>query len=246
MSFAAQPAQHSNTERYRVVPIAHVARSNQPVHSPAIQDDPLSALQAIGTVAHFARNATIFSDGDDASYSYRIVSGTVRLCKLMPDGRRQIAEFAAPGDFFGFDRRAAYSLTAEALTDVVAIRYARLRLDRLGAERSEIQRSLMDVLSRDLWSAQNHLVMLGRQTAKERVVSFLLALAERSDARDGAVLNVPMTRQDIADYLGLTIETVCRAISELKRARLISIPSRTQIVVRDLERLREIAEADEH
>lgn len=208
------------------------------------QDDCFKALQAIGTVAHFARNTTIFSDGDDADYSYRIVSGTARLCKLMSDGRRQIAEFLAPGDFFGFEWYSTYSLSAEALTDVVAVRYVRSRLDRLSGEHLDVQRSLMNVLSRDLWAAQNHLVMLGRQTAKQRVVAFLVALAERNGTRNGGTLDVPMSRQDIADYLGLTIETVCRAVSELKRQRLIGIPNRTHIVIRNLESLRRISEGD--
>ncbi|HTW33175.1 MAG TPA: helix-turn-helix domain-containing protein [Rhizomicrobium sp.] len=204
----------------------------------------LSALQTIGTVAHFGRNGTIFSEGDDANYSYRIVSGTVRLCKLMSDGRRQIAEFVGSGDFVGIEWLDTHAFTAEALTDVVAVRYARSRLDRLGEERSDVQRSLMAVLSRDLWVAQNHLVMLGRQTAKERVVSFVLALTERHGVKNGGAIEVPMGRQDIADYLGLTIETVCRAISELKRARLIDVPNRTHIVIRNLEKLQEIAEGD--
>lgn len=206
------------------------------------RDDGFAALQAIGTVSRFERNATIFSDGDHADFSYRIVSGTVRLCKLMSDGRRQIAEFLSVGDFFGLEWLDTHAFTAEALTDVVAVRYARARLDRLGQERSDVQRRLTALLSRDLWSAQNHLVMLGRQTAQERVVSFLLALAERIGARNGGTLDVPMSRQDIADYLGLTIETVCRTISDLKRRRLIDVPNRTLIIARDLERLREIAE----
>jgi len=207
-------------------------------------DEGLNALQAIGTVVRFARNATIFNDGDDADYSYRLISGTVRLCKLMSDGRRQIAEFPVAGDFFGLEWLDTHAFTAEALTDVIAVRYLRSRLDRLGRERGDVQRSLMTRLSHDLWAAQNHLVMLGRQTARERVVSFILALAERAGATGGGTLDVPMSRQDIADYLGLTIETVCRTISDLKRQRLIDVPNRTEIVVRDIEKLRDIAEGD--
>jgi len=226
--------------------LAFRTTSATPIEAPALlrtmPDDGFSALQAIGTVARFARNATIFSDGDDADYSYRLISGTVRLCKLMSDGRRQIAEFVAAGDFFGLEWLDTHAFTAEALTDVVAIRYSRSRLDRLGQERGDVQKGLLTLLSRDLWAAQNHLVMLGRQTAKERVVSFLLALAER--AGNSGMLDIPMSRQDIADYLGLTIETVCRTISDLKRQRLIDVPNRTQIALRNLEKLRDIAEGD--
>ena len=208
------------------------------------QEDSIPALHAIGTVAHFTRNAMIFSEGDEANYVYRIVTGAVRLCKLMSDGRRQIAGFLLPGDFFGFEWRAIYSLSAEALTKVKVVCYARSRLDRLGAERADVQRSLMSLLSRDLWAAQNHLLTLGQRSAKERVVSFLLALAERNGTREGGTLDIPMGRQDIADYLGLTIETVCRALSELKRQHLIDIPDRTHIGIRNLEALRDIAEGE--
>jgi len=215
-----------------------------PPHVAATSDEGLTALATIGTVVHFQRHATIFSDGDEANYSYRITSGTVRLCKLMSDGRRQIAEFLSSGDFLGFEWLRTHAFTAEALTDVVAIRYARSRLDRLGQERSDVQRSLMSLLSRDLWAAQNHLVMLGRQSARERVASFLLALAERKGAKSGGTIEVPMGRQDIADYLGLTIETVCRTVSELKRMRFIAVPNRTQITLCNIGALREIAEGD--
>lgn len=236
MSFAAQ-----STLSHSRPAAAVVARATSRL--PA-EDDSLSALQAIGTVSHFARNTAIFNEGDDADYSYKVVSGAVRLCKIMCDGRRQIAEFLLPGDFFGFEWRETYSLTAEALSDVVVVRYARNRLDRLGDERRDVQRRLMMLLSQDLWAAQSHIVMLGRQTAKERVVSFLVALAERVHAKSGDTLDIPMGRQDIADYLGLTIETVCREISELKRARLIAVPSRTEIVVLNLAALRSIADPD--
>ncbi len=209
-----------------------------------ILDDSLSAIQAIGQTVRYNRDETIFSDGDDALYSYKVVSGTVRLCKLMSDGRRQIAEFLQAGDFFGFECRDTHSLTAEALEDVVVIRFHRSRLDRLGEERRDVQRRLMALISRDLWAAQNHLLLLGRQTAKERVASFLLSLAARTNAKSGDTLDIPMCRQDIADYLGLTIETVCRAISELKRGRLIAVPNRMQIVVHNVPALREIAGGD--
>jgi CRP-like cAMP-binding protein len=211
---------------------------------PAENDPCFAALQPIGMVAHFARNTTIFSDGGEASYSYRLLSGTVRLCKLTSGGRRQITQFLTPGDFFGFEPLQTHSLSAEALTDVEVIRYSRSRLDRLSTVRLDVQRGLTNVLSRGLSAARDHLLILGQHTAQERVVSFFLALAERNGAVNGDVLHLPMGRQDIADYLGLTIETVCRAISELKRRHLIDIPDRTHVTVRNLEALRESAERE--
>jgi len=242
MSHAAEAVQSSFTPINRAGQAVSVPASAKSGAAP--KRDHLSALQAIGSIAHFARNATIFSEGDDANYFYRVVSGAVRLCKLMGDGRRQIADFLLPDDFFGFEWLKTYSLTAEALTDVVVVRYSRSRLDRLGEARHDVQESLMGALSRDLWAAQNHVVMLGRQSAKERLVSFILALVERVGAKNGDALELPMSRQDIADYLGLTIETVCRTISELKRARYIDVPNRSQITVRNIDALRDIADGE--
>lgn len=103
----------------------------------------------------------------------------------------------------------------------------------------------MHMLRRDLWAAQNHLLMLGRQTAKERVASFLLLMAERHKTKYCKAIDIPMSRQDIADYLGLTIETVCRALGELKRVGIISVPNRHQIIVRNTEVLESMALGEE-
>ncbi len=209
------------------------------------QDDALFALQSVSTTSRFGRNQTIFNEGDDARYSYKILEGGVRLCKVRSDGRRQIAEFLLPGDMFGFEVGDEHSLTAEALGDVVLMRCSRSQVERLSDESVDVRRKLMFLLRRELTAAQDHLVMLGRQTAKERVASFLLLLAERNDAEDGVALDLPMGRQDIADYLGLTIETVCRALTDLKKDGLIAIPNRHQVVIRRIEALELVAEGDD-
>jgi CRP-like cAMP-binding protein len=211
----------------------------------ATQEDALFALQSVSTTSRFGRNQTIFNEGDDARYSYKILEGGVRLCKVRPDGRRQIAEFLLPGDMFGFEVGDEHSLTAEALCDVVLMRCPRSHVERLSDESIDVRRKLMALLRRELSAAQEHLVMLGRQTAKERVASFLLLLAERNQADDGDALDLPMGRQDIADYLGLTIETVCRALTDLKKDGLIAIPNRHQVVIRRIEALELVAEGDE-
>ncbi len=209
------------------------------------RDLALAPLKAIGTISRFVRNETIFSEGDQACACFKVVSGAVRLCKVLPDGRRQIADFRLAGDFFGLEATDEYALTAEALGDVVVVRYARVRLERLEDEQAHLRRDLMGVLCRDLTAAQMHLIMLGRQTAMERVASFLVQLAKRQEVDGVGTITVPMGRQDIADYLGLTIETVCRAISEMKRARTIDVPDRHHIVIRDLDELQAKAEGDE-
>lgn len=209
------------------------------------RDDDLRALQQVGTKVRFARNTTIFNDGDDAAYTYKIVSGAVRLCKHTSNGRRQIADFLLAGDYFGFLQLGTYSFTAEAVTDVVVIAYPQRQIEQLSNTLPSMSRRLLTLLSQRLLGMQDHLVMLGRQTAKERVASFLLLLAERSEAEEGEAFEVPMGRQDIADYLGLTIETVCRALSDLKRTRLIAIPNVHQLVITDQADLEAAAHNDD-
>lgn len=208
-------------------------------------DDAFFPLQAVSSLLHFGRNQTIFNEGDDARYSYKIVEGGVRLCKMRPDGRRQIAEFLLPGDVFGFENGNEHSLTAEALDNVVVVRYPRHHVERLSEEIPGVRHKLMALLRQELSAAQHHLVMLGRQTAKERVASFLLVLAERQAAEDGDTLDLPMGRQDVADYLGLTVETVCRALTDMKREHLIAIPNRHQVTIRDTDGLGAVAEGGE-
>jgi CRP-like cAMP-binding protein len=204
-----------------------------------------STLASLGTISHFDRNSTIFSEGEDADYSYKVMNGAVRLSKMMSDGRRQIAEFALPGDFIGINWLEEHAMTAEALNDVTVVAYTRGRLERLGDENREIRAELFANLRHDLWAAQNHLVILGRQSALERVAGFLVQLMERSRNADKTRIDIPMTRQDIADYLGLTIETVCRMLTKLKISGIIGIPDRHTIAVRNAAALKRSAQPDE-
>jgi CRP-like cAMP-binding protein len=212
---------------------------------PSADDEDLRALQQVGMKVRFARNETIFNEGDEAAYCYKVISGAVRLCKHMTDGRRQIADFLLAGEFFGFLQFGAYKFTAEAVGDVVLMCYPQRQLERLSGSMPTMRGRLLMLLSRRLVEMQDHLMMLGRQTAKERVASFLLLIGERSDAEEGLAFDLPMGRQDIADYLGLTIETVCRVLTDLKRAKVIGLPSTNQVVINDMEELRDLAEGGE-
>jgi CRP-like cAMP-binding protein len=174
-----------------------------------------------------------------------MISGAVRLCKHMTDGRRQIADFLLAGDFFGFIQFGSYKFTAEAVGDVVLLCYPQGQVARLSSAMPNLRGRLLVLLSQRLLGMQDHLVMLGQQTAKERVASFLLHIAERSDAEEGLAFDLPMSRQDVADYLGLTIETVCRMLSELKRERIIAIPNANRVVLNDMVALQGIAEGGE-
>jgi CRP/FNR family nitrogen fixation transcriptional regulator len=246
MSIAMDPVYATTATRIPQNPfswstLGEAARgSSKPSHL----DDDLRALQQVGVKVRFSRNQTIFNDGDEAANCYKVISGAVRLCKHMADGRRQIADFLLAGDLFGFMQFGQYKFTAEAVGDVVLMCYPQRQVARLSNLMPNLRGRLLVLLSQRLLGMQDHLVMLGRQTAKERIASFVLHLAERSDAEEGLAFDLPMSRQDIADYLGLTIETVCRMLSELKREKIIAIPT-GQIVINDIEALQALTEGGE-
>ena len=203
----------------------------------------VSTLRDLGKVQRFARNEAIFHEGDAAQHILQIVSGTVRLCRHTPDGRRHVAEFVLPGDLCGVFGGAMQSFTAEAVTDVVAIAYPRAQFDRMAECDPAFRAKVFSHLSTHLLSVQMHSFVLGCQSAKERLASFILRLAERTGGIGNGRLELAMGRQDIADHLGLTIETICRAITALKRERLLEVPSTHQLVLRNVDALSDLAGA---
>jgi CRP-like cAMP-binding protein len=204
------------------------------------QLDALIALERIGTRRSFARDGEIYAEGDAADCWYKVVSGTVRICKLLADGRRHIAEFCFAGDYFGLPPAGSRVFSAEAVGEVVVMRYPQRAADRLIDEDPRLARRLCEMTLRDLAHAQGRMLLLGRMTACERVASFLCEIFDQRDAR--RTLDLPMSRLDIADYLGLTIETVCRVLSAFKRAGVIGIPTPHRIELRDREALEALAE----
>ncbi|MFI4947476.1 MAG: helix-turn-helix domain-containing protein [Alphaproteobacteria bacterium] len=202
--------------------------------------DALVAFERIGTRRTLARNEEIFAEGDAADCWYKVVSGTVRLCKLLADGRRHIAEFYFGGDCFGLENMPERLFSAEAVGEVIVMRYPRRATERLIDENPTLARGLRDMTLRDLANAQCRMLMLGRMSAPERVATFLLDMCERRDAI--RALDLPMSRNDIADYLGLTIETVCRVMSIFKRDGVIGIPTPHRIELRDRAALAVIGE----
>lgn len=205
------------------------------------QLDALVAFERIGSRRSIARGAEIFAEGDRADCWYKVVSGTVRLSKLLADGRRHIAEFYFAGDCFGLDKFPERLFSAEAVTDAIVMRYPRRATEQLIDERPHLARSLHDMTLRDLTNAQIRMLLLGRMSAPERVATFLIDMFERRDAT--RALDLPMSRNDIADYLGLTIETVCRVLSAFKRDGAIDIPSPHRIELRDRAALAAIGDA---
>jgi CRP-like cAMP-binding protein len=203
--------------------------------------DALVALERIGMRRSFRRDDEIYAEGDVSDSWYRVISGTVRICKLPPDGRRHIAEFCFACDCFGLDSGTDRVFSAEAVGEAMLMRYPLRATERLIEENPRLARRICDMTMRDLAHAQSRMLLLGRMTATERVASFLLAISERRDAQ--RMLELPMSRTDIADYLGLTIETVCRTLTAFKRAGAIGIPTPHQIEFRDRPTLAAACEA---
>jgi CRP-like cAMP-binding protein len=212
-------------------------------HQIALSED-LRALDPYSTRVHFARNETIFCEGDSANHAFTINSGTVRLCTHTPVGRRQISDFMLPGDVFGLMERGEYGFSAEAVTDVMLVSYPRSKIDELWATKPQVVNRVLAALAEHLLTMQRHLVVLGCHNAKERVASFLLRLSERTQSCAGERIDLSMGRQDIASHLGLTIETVCRAISELKREGVITTPNLHELILNNLGALRALAEGE--
>jgi CRP/FNR family nitrogen fixation transcriptional regulator len=209
--------------------------------APITLTDYLSRIQEHGSRLHFKQNETIFNQDDPADRVYRILSGTIRLCRYMPDGRRYIVDFILPGDIMGFVESPDLPVSAEAVSEVTLVAFPRICFDRLAKENAAVRSQLLCHLSANLLSAQQHMFVLGCQKAKERVASFLLRLADRIDLAYGDRLDLPMGRQDIADHLGLTIETISRMITALRNEGVILVPNTQQIVLRDMVALRALA-----
>jgi CRP/FNR family transcriptional regulator, nitrogen fixation regulation protein len=185
----------------------------------------------------FARNAEIYGEMEPADYIFKVVSGAVRTYKILIDGRRQIAAFYLPGDTFGLEAGDEYAFSAEAVTDAKVLVIRRSLVDALAARDSRVARQLWTLAGRELQRTQNHVLLLVR-TAPERVASFLLEMAERIESSDEVEL--PMSRQDVADYLGLTIETVSRMLTRLETASAIALPTTKRIVLRNRAALRQL------
>lgn len=193
-------------------------------------------------ILNFIRNETIYRKGAKAHFAYKVIEGAVRLSRVFGDGRRQIVNFYLPGDMFGFELLEEYSSSAEAAGECIVMRCPLSCVLHSSTSDPNINRQRLELLSKSLSDAERHVAMLGHQSARQRVASFFLAFDHRQTLDSAFELELPLGRQDIADYLGLTIETTCRALSELKRRQIIEMPRRRQVVVRNPSHLRAIAE----
>ncbi len=216
--------------------------SRRETGSPDALAEHLYLLSKFCSRRQFSRNEQIFGEGKPAELVYRFISGSGRLCRHRPDGRRHIADFMLPGDLVGFVATAKHPVTAEAITTVTLTSYLRSRFDRLVDDNPQVRADFLSHVSTNLLSAQQHLFVMSCQNAKERFASFVLRMADRTDVASGGYLELSMGRQDIADHLGLTIETICRAIAALRNDGAIAVPNAHQLILKDIGTLQSISE----
>ncbi|MGJ4859712.1 helix-turn-helix domain-containing protein [Labrys sp. KB_33_2] len=189
----------------------------------------------LGTIHTYDKGEEIYGDDEPANYVYEVVSGAVRTCKLLDDGRRQIGAFHLPGDIFGLELDSTHRMTADAVVDTTVRLVRRRSLEAAALSDIGVANALRTLTSRDLRHAEDHMILLGRKTALERVVTFLLEMDRRLAV--AGMLELPMCRRDIGDYLGLTLETVSRVISLLHAKGVLGLSSARQIVLRNRQLL---------
>lgn len=190
----------------------------------------LSAEVTGGVRRVVAKGEEVFAEGDEAEYFYKVVSGTIRTCKLLSDGRRQIDAFHLKGDIFGLEAGTEHRFSGEAVGNVTVVAYRRSRLAALTQDDPAFREQVMLAMLRSLERAQEHMLLLGRKTAQEKMATFLLDMAERI-SNDDEHFDLPMQRSDIADHLGLTIETVSRTLTRFAKDGLIRLPAASRSVM---------------
>ena len=209
--------------------------------------EKLANLRRLGSHSKLAAGQPLFHEGDDADRVYTVTRGTLKLYKLLPDGRRQVTGFAHAGDFVGVSVDDEYAFTAEAVEPTQLCAFFGVRFDEFAEANPEMERELYRLAAHEAAAAQQQFVLLGRKTAAERLATFLLALARRAEEREGrpgSVITLAMSRSDIADYLGLTKETISRVISTMKRERVIRLVSVDVVEIVDRRGLEALAEGD--
>jgi CRP/FNR family transcriptional regulator len=220
-------------------PVRHLAVCN------ALGPDQLADFRRGGTTRSLAAGDTLCWEGDPAEQVFNVTHGMLRLSKLLPDGRRQVTGFAFAGDFIGLSVDEQHPFTVEAVGPARVCRFARSRFDAFVEAHPGLEHRLYAVARHELAAAREQLVLLGRKTAAERLASFIIAMCARTPQQapeDGFRAALPMSRLDMADYLGLRIETISRELAALKSARMVRMLGVHELVILDAPRLRALAE----
>lgn len=207
----------------------------------------LAGMRSLGTMQRLRPEQSVFHEGDPAKRVFMVTHGALKLYTLLADGRRQITGFMFPGDFLGVSVDEEYAFTVEALGDTELWWFSRDAFDKFISEHPQVERELYRLAAHELAEAQRQMVLLGRKAAAERLATFFLSLVERAERASGTSetsFDLPMSRMDIADYLGLTKETVSRMLAQLRALGLIRLQAQNRVEVLDRERLRSMAEGD--
>jgi CRP/FNR family nitrogen fixation transcriptional regulator len=194
-------------------------------------------MERLGLKMHYAKDEEIFAQDEDADLVHLVVSGAVRTTRLLSDGRRQVGAIYYPGDLIGLETHAIHRFSAEAICPSAVLVVRRSALRAFAGE-GQLDRAIWEAARRELERTQEHLLVLGRKTACEKVASFLMSLAQREPAER---VQLPMSRQDMADYLGLTIETVSRMLTQLQGASVVEFDGSRKFRVTRWEALEEMA-----
>jgi CRP/FNR family nitrogen fixation transcriptional regulator len=210
-------------------------RSEAPTRS-GLMADPLGVD---GVKIAFGRNEEIFGEGEPATNVYRVLSGVVRTYRILADGRRQIADFFLPGDVFGLEAGADHRTSAEAVSDCEVVAIRRTQLGERAMSEAATGHKLWALTLHHLRRSEEHMLVLGRKNACERLAWFLIDMSDRIPAPD--CIDLPVSRQDIADFLGLTIETVSRTMTQLQDEQVISLASCRRVVMTDKQALLDLA-----
>lgn len=210
----------------------------------ALSANELKDLESIMSTAEVPSKASLFHEGDPAEYAYSVTTGVVKLYTLLPDGRCQILGFLFPGDFVGLSARSTYGFTAEAVSGATLCRFQRSKFSALLHRYPHLEDRLLARAGDELDAAREQMLMLGRKTAKERLASFLLLVSEKGERSGQSPQRVRllMSRSDIADFLGLTTETVSRSFTQLRKSGHIAKQESERLDLLDLPGLRAIAQ----
>ena len=219
-----QPSTHTDGIRRM-----STGRSANASRTSAVDADSLSqSMHLMGATMAYPRDTEIFGENEPADYLYKVLSGAVRTYKILSDGRRQVGGFYLPGDIFGLEFADEHTLSAEAISDAKVLVVKRSALSALAGRDASVAQQLFALTGRELHRVQDRILLLIKN-ARERVASFLLEMAER--ASENNTIELPMSRQDIADYLGLTIETVSRTLTALETAAAIEVSTSSRRIV---------------
>jgi CRP/FNR family transcriptional regulator, nitrogen fixation regulation protein len=218
------------------VSLSVATRNNAHIASlPWMGSEEPGGLDLSGVVMNVAADRQIYGEGDEARCFYKVVKGVVRTCRFLNDGRRQIDAFHTQDEVFGFEAGQDHKMAAEAVSDCTVIAYRRRGLETMVFQDDRLGRWFFSHAMTCMELAREHSLLLGRGSAAQKIAMFLLEFARREGC--DSTVELAMSRQDIADYLGLTIETVSRTLSQLERDGVIALPAARRVVLKDRQAL---------